>query len=155
MYDFYVDYQALYGTACGFPPKCAKYYKKIEDKTSLYKYFEEQCLTQNDNCPDFYEQCKPYKPENVLFKLTCHADMEKKKAREKPSATHHPPGKAKNLGHSVLGVTPVLLAATALYRYIPIGAWIFKLGGANPNNISNMDGFSPYTQESGDIFRGN
>ncbi|SBS91613.1 PIR protein [Plasmodium ovale] len=56
------------------------------------------------------------------------------------------------VGHSVLGVAPVLLTATALYRYTPVGSWIRKLGGYNQSGISDMDGFSSYTQESGDMF---
>ncbi|SBT00015.1 PIR Superfamily Protein [Plasmodium ovale curtisi] len=44
------------------------------------------------------------------------------------------------VGHSVLGVAPVLLTATALYRYTPIGAWIRKLGVTNPSNLSNVNG---------------
>ncbi|SBT56806.1 PIR Superfamily Protein [Plasmodium ovale wallikeri] len=49
-------------------------------------------------------------------------------------------------GQSVLGVAPVLLTATALYRYTPIGTWFRNLGGTNPNSMSNinegeMDGF--------------
>ncbi|SBS91057.1 PIR Superfamily Protein [Plasmodium ovale curtisi] len=44
------------------------------------------------------------------------------------------------VGHSVLGVAPVLLTATALYRYTPIGAWIRKLGVTNTSSISNING---------------
>ncbi|SBS94142.1 PIR Superfamily Protein [Plasmodium ovale curtisi] len=56
------------------------------------------------------------------------------------------------IGHSVLGVAPVLLTATALYRYTPIGSWIRKFGGYNQNSINEMEGFSSYTQGSGDMF---
>ncbi|SBT00008.1 PIR Superfamily Protein [Plasmodium ovale curtisi] len=61
----------------------------------------------------------------------------------------------KKLGHSVLGIAPVMLTATALYRYTPIGSWIRKLGGTNHNTISDIDEFSSYTQESGDMFPDN
>ncbi|SBS93345.1 PIR Superfamily Protein [Plasmodium ovale curtisi] len=67
----------------------------------------------------------------------------------------------KTVGHSVLGIAPVLLSATALYRYTPVGSWIRKLGGYNINGMTNMDGveideFSSYTQEPGDmLFGGN
>ncbi|SBT55245.1 PIR Superfamily Protein [Plasmodium ovale wallikeri] len=63
------------------------------------------------------------------------------------------------VGHSVLGVAPVLLTATALYRYTPVGSWIRKFGGLQ-NNISDMDGgemdgFLSHTQVSDDIFLNN
>ncbi|SBT58459.1 PIR Superfamily Protein [Plasmodium ovale wallikeri] len=58
---------------------------------------------------------------------------------------------------NILGVAPVLLTASALYRYTPVGSWIRKLGGYNTNNLSNMDrsemdGFLSNTQVSGNIF---
>ncbi|SBT54967.1 PIR Superfamily Protein [Plasmodium ovale wallikeri] len=58
------------------------------------------------------------------------------------------------VGHSVLGVAPVLLTATALYRYTSIASWIIKVGGTNTNGIGDMDVFSSYTQESGHMFLG-
>ncbi|SBS95179.1 PIR Superfamily Protein [Plasmodium ovale curtisi] len=63
------------------------------------------------------------------------------------------------IGHTVLGIAPVLLSATALYRYTPVGSWIRKLGGYNPNSMSDMntgeiDEFSSYTQEPGDMLFG-
>ncbi|SBT53769.1 PIR Superfamily Protein [Plasmodium ovale wallikeri] len=62
------------------------------------------------------------------------------------------------VGQSVLGITPVLLTASALYRYTPIGSWIRNLGKNSTNNISDMDGemegFLGDTQESGDILLG-
>ncbi|SBT55736.1 PIR Superfamily Protein [Plasmodium ovale wallikeri] len=62
------------------------------------------------------------------------------------------------VGQSVLGITPVLLTASALYRYTPIGSWIRNLGKNSTNSISDMDkemeGFLGDTQESGDILLG-
>ncbi|SBS90011.1 PIR Superfamily Protein [Plasmodium ovale curtisi] len=62
------------------------------------------------------------------------------------------------LDQSVLGITPVLLTASALYRYTPIGSWIRNLGKNSTNSISYMDGemegFLGNTQESGDILLG-
>ncbi|SBT56035.1 PIR Superfamily Protein [Plasmodium ovale wallikeri] len=57
--------------------------------------------------------------------------------------------------HSILGVAPVLLTATALYRYTPVGSWVCKLGGYNSNGVSDMNEFSSYTQEPGDMFSNN
>ncbi|SBT59401.1 PIR Superfamily Protein [Plasmodium ovale wallikeri] len=62
------------------------------------------------------------------------------------------------VGQSILGITPVLLTASALYRYTPIGSWIRNLGKNSTNSISDMDremeGFFGDTQESGDILLG-
>ncbi|VUZ99758.1 PIR protein [Plasmodium vivax] len=51
--------------------------------------------------------------------------------------------------NSVLGATPVLLTATALYRVCP---WIRRLRGGRTNNMNAMDTFSPYTPKTGDMF---
>ncbi|SBS91849.1 PIR Superfamily Protein [Plasmodium ovale curtisi] len=60
------------------------------------------------------------------------------------------------IGHSILGVTPVLLTASALYRYTPIGSWLRNLGGNNPSNMGNIDGemegFLGSTPESANMF---
>ncbi|SBT00783.1 PIR Superfamily Protein [Plasmodium ovale curtisi] len=75
-------------------------------------------------------------------------------------STSETSGIGTKVGHSVLGIAPVLLSATALYRYTPVGSWIRKLGGYNPNNsMSDMntgeiDEFSSYTQEPGDMLFG-
>ncbi|SBT59201.1 PIR Superfamily Protein [Plasmodium ovale wallikeri] len=62
------------------------------------------------------------------------------------------------VGQSILGITPVLLTASALYRYTPIGSWIRNLGKNSTNSISGVDGemegFLGDTQESGDILLG-
>ncbi|SBS95446.1 PIR Superfamily Protein [Plasmodium ovale curtisi] len=73
----------------------------------------------------------------------------------RPETTHI----GTKVGQSVLGVAPVLLTATALYRYTPIGSWVRNLGGINQNSISNMggeemEGFLGNTQESGDMSYG-
>ncbi|SBT52151.1 PIR Superfamily Protein [Plasmodium ovale wallikeri] len=59
------------------------------------------------------------------------------------------------VGHSVLGIAPVVLTATALYKYTPVGSWVRKIGGYDSNGVSDMDEFSSYTQESGDMFSDN
>ncbi|KMZ96092.1 hypothetical protein PVNG_06282 [Plasmodium vivax North Korean] len=54
--------------------------------------------------------------------------------------------------NSVLGAAPVLLTATMLYRYTPLGPWIRRFRGGRTNNMNTMDTFSPYTPETGDMF---
>ncbi|KMZ88912.1 hypothetical protein PVBG_05841 [Plasmodium vivax Brazil I] len=61
-------------------------------------------------------------------------------------------GFRKKVTHSVLGAAPVLLTATMLYRYTPLGPWIRGLRGGRTNSINAMDTFSHYTQETGDMF---
>ncbi|SBS95896.1 PIR Superfamily Protein [Plasmodium ovale curtisi] len=55
-------------------------------------------------------------------------------------STYDTPQIGTKVCHSVPCVSPVLLTATALYRYTPIGSWIRKLGVTNPSNISNVNG---------------
>ncbi|SBS93731.1 PIR Superfamily Protein [Plasmodium ovale curtisi] len=189
LYDYYVDYDTLFPMAKIYDNEC-KYYKKIEAKKSLYKPFEKECSPITDNCPHFYEQCKPYNPENVLSLLQCHSEMEKKKASPEPPDLQLPSGQepesrapahvsavvgfshgsgtesiqeysdiGKKFGHSILGVAPVLLTDTALYTYTPVGSWVRRFGGYKSNSLCNMDraerdGFSSYTQGSGDMFLG-
>ncbi|CAI7721749.1 Plasmodium vivax Vir protein, putative [Plasmodium vivax] len=61
-------------------------------------------------------------------------------------------GIGKNVTHTVLGAAPVLLTATALYRYTPLGPWIRRLGGGRTNTMNAVDTFSPYIPETGDMF---
>ncbi|SBT57437.1 PIR Superfamily Protein [Plasmodium ovale wallikeri] len=150
--------------------KC-DYYKKIVEKKGLYEHFDKQCLLENYICPDFYDKCMLYKPDNVLSKLPCHQKIAQEqadaKAAERPDTMKHTsasgPGtevcpighvapRLPTIGHSVLAVAPFLLTATALYRYTPVGSWFRKLGGYNQSGISDMDKFSFYTQKSDDMF---
>ncbi|SBT00724.1 PIR Superfamily Protein [Plasmodium ovale curtisi] len=177
-YEYYVDFDVLHSMAKNYDDDC-KYYKQIEGKKSLYKYFEELYLQDNNNYPDFHDKYKDKNPESVLPQLRCHTQILAQKAAEKStepelgSETHQhgpksgvsetafdPRGKVPTpeksdigtkVGHSVLGVAPVLLTATALYRYTPIGSWVRKLGGYSPNSMNDMDGYSTYTEESGDM----
>ncbi|SBT58452.1 PIR Superfamily Protein [Plasmodium ovale wallikeri] len=192
LFDYYVDYDILSTMAKTFDDDC-KYYKKIEEKKSLYEHFDEQCLLDNYNCPDFYEKCKPYKPDSVLSQLSCHEKITREqpdaKVAERPHAMQHAsasdqdtevgphgpgePGFASGsetevtsdtspigtkVGQSVLGITPVLLTASALYRYRPIGSWIRNLGKNSTTSITDMDGemegFLGDTQETGDRLLG-
>ncbi|SBS90671.1 PIR protein [Plasmodium ovale] len=176
LYDYYVDFKTIFGTAAYYPDECRDYYKLIEDKTSLYDFFEKICTTGSNNCPKFYDKCKPYNPRIVLKGLPCHAQIQKERADEEAlamqkslrgeSGSTYDTGLIQQnseigtkVGHSVLGVAPVLLTASVLYRYTPIGSWIRRLGGNTTNSISDMgggemDGFLSHTQESGDMFFG-
>ncbi|EDL42737.1 variable surface protein Vir14-like [Plasmodium vivax] len=187
LYDYYVDYNDLDYLAKFNDNEC-KYYRQIKDKISLYEYFEEECSPKKSNCPDFYNQCLPYNPKNVLHTLKCYNQIPEEKSpasaySAKESSSHNPTqesqfravGSASRLqedsantedtpstsqssdiktkvANSVLGAAPVLFTATMLYRYTPLGPWIRKLRGINTNSMNAMDGFSPYTQETGDIF---
>ncbi|SBT84684.1 PIR protein [Plasmodium ovale] len=162
LYEYYVDYSTLHGTAKSFTSQCETYYNKIEEKKPIYEYFDELCISKPDKCPDFYHNCKNYNPKLVLQELSCHGDILAKRSAASPAApeiavaTYHPSGQDQEIGtstlisenseigtkvgQSVLGVAPVLLTATALYRYTPIGGWIRKLAGTNPNSMSNING---------------
>ncbi|SBT54858.1 PIR Superfamily Protein [Plasmodium ovale wallikeri] len=160
LYDYYVDFKTLYGTARDYSEKCEEYYKKIEAKKSLYDHFGDSCLNNNYDCPELYKKCESY---------TAPAEASARALSLQQSQGHghvlqsgpHPPGTVfteqnsdigKKVGQSALGVAPVLLTATALYKYSPIGSWFRKFGGYNQSGISDMDEFSSYTPGSGDIF---
>ncbi|SBT02332.1 PIR Superfamily Protein [Plasmodium ovale curtisi] len=99
-------------------------------KTSLYEYFEEQGSTEKNNCLDFYDKCKDYNSKTVLPNLLCHNDMV--------------PPKTYAVAKAAKRNRPM--------NYTPVGSWIRKLGGHNQTGISDMNEFSSYTQESGDMF---
>ncbi|CAI7723955.1 Plasmodium vivax Vir protein, putative [Plasmodium vivax] len=184
LYDYYVDYDYLNMMANFHDNKC-EYYKKIQDKKSLYEYFEEECSPEKNNCPDFYKECESYNPKYVLPNLHCHAEMQaaaraldqspgirddaaqrlgheagggRSQFQEAAESTQdtHPTSQSSDIGtkvsHSVLGAAPVLLTATMLYRYTPLGPWIRNLGGGRTNSMGAMNTFSPYTEETGNIF---
>ncbi|SBT53081.1 PIR Superfamily Protein [Plasmodium ovale wallikeri] len=181
LYDYCVNYDSIKLTVEYYKLECQKYYKYIEEKSSVYDHFEGFCNSGGSDCPHFYENCKDYNPKIVLSKLACYDDMEAEKSRAIAEASRRDQGTEFNshrsdavglaagsepevtpqtsdigtkVGHSVLGVAPVLLTATALYRYTPIGSWIRNLSGNTTNNISGMDGgeiegFFPSSHESG------
>ncbi|SBS92146.1 PIR protein [Plasmodium ovale] len=181
LYEYFVDYTTLYETATNYPITCRHYYIKIEEKKPLYKYFEEKCSSEEYDCPEFYKNYSHYNPDSVLPNLPCHKDFvaaTEARVTHHPSGQQIEPGAhgigpgsqgseddshgteltpetselGTKVGHSILGIAPVMLTATALYRYTPIGAWIRKIGGTKPNSISEIEGYSSYSQESGDIF---
>ncbi|SBT01747.1 PIR Superfamily Protein, partial [Plasmodium ovale curtisi] len=137
LYDYYVDFKTIFDIAKNFPERCREYYKKIEDKTSLYEYFQENCSPEKDNCPYFYGKCKDYNPALVLSDLPCHNKIvaERIPSAKNPAAEHSSDkelgfasratgtdvkqensGIGTKVGHSVLAVTPVLLTASVIYK---------------------------------------
>ncbi|SBT57159.1 PIR Superfamily Protein [Plasmodium ovale wallikeri] len=177
LYEYYANYDTLSKTAKRFDNVCEAYYKKIEGTKSLYKYFEKKGTSDKYDCPYFYKNYMHYNPENVLTNLPCHHRIKSKSADilgdltlthfsgqelgHRSSSYYTDPTSERSdietkVGHSVLGVAPVLLTATALYRYTPIGSWIRNLGGNNPNNMGNIDGemegFLGSIPESGNMF---
>ncbi|SBT84336.1 PIR protein [Plasmodium ovale] len=59
-----------------------KYYKKVERKKLIYKYFEEMYQLDNNTCPDFYDKYKDKNPESVLPQLPRHTKIRAQKAAE-------------------------------------------------------------------------
>ncbi|SBT01757.1 PIR Superfamily Protein [Plasmodium ovale curtisi] len=172
LYDYYVNFKTIFGIADYFKEGYRDYYKKIEDKTTLYEFFEKLCTPGSNSCPKFYHKCEPYNPKKVLRDLPCHEQIQKERASEKAldiqkslqqsdsqgvGLTQQNSEIGTKVGHSVLAVAPVLLTASVLYRYTPISSWIRSLGGNSTNNISymhegEMEGFLSNTQESANMF---
>ncbi|SBT57785.1 PIR Superfamily Protein [Plasmodium ovale wallikeri] len=161
LYDYYVDYDILFGLAKNIDDKC-DYYKKIEEKKPLYEYFEKECPPPKNNCPDFYNKCMPYKPDNVLSKLPCHEKIAQEQAdakvAERPHAMQHESRSAQDTEVGPPGSGVPGLASGSKTEYTPIGSWIRNLGKNSTNSISDMDRemerFFGDTQESGDILLG-
>ncbi|SBT59136.1 PIR Superfamily Protein [Plasmodium ovale wallikeri] len=151
--------------------------KDLYDYCINYKFIEDECK--------FYpEECKrhcDYIGKQILGILKCpekntvpkaffqegdgmHRPQEQGLRTAAGSHDTEPKPETSNIGtkvgHSVLGVAPVLLSATALYRYTPVGSWVCKLSGYSPNSVSNMDegvveGILGNTQETDDILFSN
>ncbi|SBT01058.1 PIR Superfamily Protein [Plasmodium ovale curtisi] len=177
LYDYCVNYALIESVSKYYNVKCRDYYKYIEGKTSLYTYFEQLCNTNEEKCPKSFKRCQAYNPTLVLHKLECHEKIKaERSAAEKDLAlqnslrqefgsnsdtekTSENSEIGKKVGHSVIGIAPVVLTASVLYKYTPIRSWIHKLGGTNQHSISDMDGgemesFLYNTQGSGNMFFG-
>ncbi|SBT74356.1 Plasmodium vivax Vir protein, putative [Plasmodium ovale] len=179
LYDYYIDYNTIKPMIAYFLPKCKEYYEYIEGKKELYEHFEKLCISKPTECPYFYENCKEYKPDLVLPNFSCHVQMVAAKnalpAQDdanqeladgpRDSGSHLSGLRAHfsesgvtqensdigtNVGKSVLGIAPIALTASALYKFTPFGPWIRKLAGSNHNITSN--GFGDEAQESGNLF---
>ncbi|SBS91231.1 PIR Superfamily Protein, partial [Plasmodium ovale curtisi] len=163
-YDYCIDYDTLNGLV-NFSYKCNDFYEYIEKKDKLYKYFQNICSTESNECPKFYQECKDRDPNLLLSQLPCREEMVRKKAVAEPqdlpqeqesginslgsgisgleagshaASTQEKSDIGTKVGHSVLGVAPVLLTVTALYRFTPIGNWIRSIGGSSANSIGDM-----------------
>ncbi|SBS89162.1 PIR Superfamily Protein [Plasmodium ovale curtisi] len=180
LYEYYVDYKTIFSIAKSFDNVCKEIYKKIEKKKELYEYFGNICRTKSDDCPEFYNDFIPYNPTLVLPTLTCPDNINLPRVAEDDSqalSLHHNLAQeeetgprpynsdteltqqnsdiGKKVGKSVLGIAPIALTASALYKFTPLGPWIRKLAGSNHNITCNIDGdneFLDHTQESGNIF---
>ncbi|SBT73552.1 PIR protein [Plasmodium ovale] len=179
LYDYYIDYDTNKSMFNFYGGKCEEYYKYVQGKKELYEYFEGLCTPKSTECPDFYEKCKDYNPNLVLGNFPCHVKFEAAKNRlptedssdqelvdgPRPygydlsghSARSSEAGMIQEnsdigtkVGKSVLGIAPIALAASALYRFTALGQWIHKLGGSNHNITGN--GFGDEAQESGNMF---
>ncbi|SBS92514.1 PIR Superfamily Protein, partial [Plasmodium ovale curtisi] len=142
-YDYCVDYDTLNGSITSYANKCNDFYEYIEKKDKLYKYFQNICSTESNECPKFYQECKDRDPNLLLSQLPCREEMVRKKAVAEPqdlpqeqesginslgsgisgleagshaASTQEKSDIGTKVGHSVLGVAPVLLTVTALYR---------------------------------------
>ncbi|GAB69890.1 CYIR protein, partial [Plasmodium cynomolgi strain B] len=75
LYDYYVDYDYLSKMAIFHHDKC-EYYKKINEMSSLYEYFKGKCLTEEYNCPHFFDKFQIESREYKLENLGCQTQME-------------------------------------------------------------------------------
>ncbi|GAB69605.1 CYIR protein, partial [Plasmodium cynomolgi strain B] len=76
LYEYYLDYTTIKSLSSDIS-KCESYYEYIQKKAELYEHFEKVCLPRTSNCPDFYDECMPYKPDNVLSSFPCYDEMQK------------------------------------------------------------------------------
>ncbi|SBT83392.1 PIR protein [Plasmodium ovale] len=179
LYDYYIDFNTIKQMIQFYGSECKNYYKYVEGKKHLYEYFDSICKNEARRCPHFYGQCKNYNPDLVLRNFPCHVQIEAAKnalAAQETSDQGLPDGPlpydtdlsghradsseaemaqensdiGTKVGKSVLGITPIALTASALYKFTPLGSWIRKLAGINHNITGN--GFQDEAHESGNVF---
>ncbi|SBT56821.1 PIR Superfamily Protein [Plasmodium ovale wallikeri] len=184
LYDYYIDFNTIKPMIQFYDTECKEYYEYIQGKKELYEHFDKLCISNSSECPDFYNNCMNYNPDLVLPTMSCHVKMVAAKnalttqetsdqgVQDGPrtydsnlsghSARSSEDGMIQEnsyigtkVGKSVLGIAPIALAASALYRvgtyfFTPLGQWIHKLGGSNHNITDN--GFGDEVQESGNMF---
>ncbi|SBT02990.1 PIR Superfamily Protein [Plasmodium ovale curtisi] len=185
LYEYYVDYSTLYGLAKNYDKECEYYekieakkslYDHFGDSCLNNKY---DCPELYKKCENYNPDkvlsdlpCHSIIPAKraALKATSAHNPSGKEQGIGDHGTISALPGLGsgfstentqentdigKKVGHSVLGVAPILLTATALYRYTPVGSWFRKLGGYNESGIRDMDEFSSYTQESADMLSDN
>ncbi|GAB69951.1 hypothetical protein PCYB_007000 [Plasmodium cynomolgi strain B] len=82
LYDYYVNYDTLFLMAKFYEtPECT-YYKEIKEKQKIFDKFKRLCDSSPENCPNFFEKCKPYEPNIVISNLNCHKKLESEKGDE-------------------------------------------------------------------------
>lgn len=131
------------------------YYKYIGGKQKLYEYFECLCFHKWTECSDLYEKSKDYNPELMLRNFSCHEDMIAAKnalaiqqasrqglvgiaSTRGPNSSGYGAGSSKmgmkpensyigtKVGKSVLGIAPIALGASALYKVSTYFVNIYK-----------------------------
>ncbi|SBT73591.1 PIR protein [Plasmodium ovale] len=180
LYEYYVDYETIFSTAKSFDNVCKEMYKKIQEKKELYEHFDDLCHSKQNECPIPYDKYEMYSPTSVLPTLICPDNINPPRVLEAASPTlfthdtseqdqesgprpYGPDTELKKqnsdigtkVGKSVLGIAPIALTASALYKFTPLGPWLRKLAGSNHNITGNIDGdneFLDHTQESGNMF---
>ncbi|SBT56410.1 PIR Superfamily Protein [Plasmodium ovale wallikeri] len=180
LYEYYVDYKTIFRTAQGFENVCKEMYKKIQEKKELYEHFDDLCHSKQNECPIPYDKYEMYSPTSVLPTLICpeHINLPRMPEAASPTLFTHDAseqeeetgplpydsnteltpqnsGTGTKFGKSVLGIAPIALTASALYKFTPLGPWLRKLAGSNHNITGNIDGdneFLDHTQESGNMF---
>ncbi|GAB69791.1 CYIR protein [Plasmodium cynomolgi strain B] len=137
LYDYYVDYDYLLSMAKIKNKIECTYYNKLKDMISLYESFKEVCESETDNCPEVFFKCQEKNIESAIKSLTCDAkimgtnpiEVHSQRAEDIEDDniddftvefdTHlnsENSGIGTKVTHSILGVAPVLLTATVLYR---------------------------------------
>ncbi|SBT02483.1 PIR Superfamily Protein [Plasmodium ovale curtisi] len=75
LYAYYIDYSTIKPMIKFYKSKFKDFYKYIEGKQKLFKYFRDICYPDSTECPDYYIKCKDYNAESVLHTLSCHIHM--------------------------------------------------------------------------------
>ncbi|SBT51530.1 PIR Superfamily Protein [Plasmodium ovale wallikeri] len=138
-YYYFVNYELIDPTCTFYDKKFTEYCEYIENKSNIYDNFDKVYATGESYCPHFYKKCKDYNPKVVLNSSKCHDRIKAERyITLEATAIYYPSVQEKDFdacalrsetsdirtkfGHSFLGESPVLLTASVLYKYTPIGA---------------------------------
>ncbi|KNA01573.1 hypothetical protein PVNG_05019 [Plasmodium vivax North Korean] len=80
LYDYCVNYDTIKKTIPSYEKICPEYWSYVDSHTSLFEYFKTRCSKTNDQCPEFYNNCKQYDPKEFLLTFSCNEQMKQKKA---------------------------------------------------------------------------
>ncbi|EDL42768.1 variable surface protein Vir14, putative [Plasmodium vivax] len=159
LYEYYVNYSPLRLIVNSYPDTCIKFYKYVESKKELYKYFKKRCRSSDENiCPNFFAKCLQYDPEEVLSTLSCHENIMKERAAAAPSALQRVNAPSDSEPNSDVS------DGRKMPDDAPILRGMIRNGlGWNTNNMSNINGggirlydyasgpFNPYPGEEHNI----